>query len=403
MNESLHSLEGKSVKTSSLNVTDEAHIENIIQGGKYARAFGIITIVLFIGILLSFLVNFGVSAYLGTEDLVDSYFDGEEHPSILLSGFSNTFYLSKKVQSNIIKLDYDLFGRLPTSEVILGEDEFLFPVSNDSNVYNYVADYLGENKPNGTELDLYYHEISRLTKNYKFHDTQVYFIVIPNSQTVYSELMPEYMGEISNNTRLKTISRYLKKRGVTNFLDLTDALILAKDQGYLYNNTEDSLNSRGAYFAYLATLDLLPYEIRNEISPITLENDDLVKHTVSGKELARLALLEDRIKNKTVSLSTDFVQKYQIFLKYDDYEMATVKMQYKNELPAYPRVLLHFSSDWDRIIMTDYFSNTFATTMYSLSPAPTIEVLNKGPAYFFCFIHEKDLVKLTDGSLMPIE
>ena len=179
MNESLHSLEGKSVKTSSLNVSDEAHIENIIQGGKYARAFGIITIVLFIGILLSFLVNFGVSAYLGTEDLVDSYFDGEEHPSILLSGFSNTFYLSKKVQSNIIKLDYDLFGRLPTSEVILGEDEFLFPVSNDSNGYNYVADYLGENKPNGTELDLYYHEISRLTKNYKFHDTQVYFIVIP--------------------------------------------------------------------------------------------------------------------------------------------------------------------------------------------------------------------------------
>ena len=384
-----------------LNIPSEAHIENIIPDGKHARAFGVITIVLFIGILLSFLVNFGVSAYLGTEELVDDYFDGEKHPGIFLKEFSNTFYLSKEVQSNVKKIDYDLFGRLPTSDVLLGEGEFLFPVYDEESGYSYVADYLGESKPNGTELDLYYNGIVALTKAYEKYDTEVFFIIIPNSQTVYSDKMPEFMGNISGDTRLKITSRYLRKRVVNNYLDLTEALIAAKEHGELYNNTEDSLNSRGAYYAYLAALEMLPKNVREEITAVNLSESDFVKHTTAGKELARLASLEDKIKNRTVSLSSDFVQKYEILLRFDNYEMSSPKMQYKNDLPSHPRVLLQYSSDWDRIIMTDYFSNTFGTAIYNLSSSPTKEMLNKDPAYVFCFIHEKDLGMLTDGSLMP--
>ena len=388
-------------KESLINVTDEAHIEKIIPGGKYSRAFGIITIVLFIGILLSFLVNFGVSAYLGTEELVNSYFDGEEHPDIILSDFSNTFYLSKEIQNNIIKVDYDLFGRLPTSDVILGSDEFLFPTYDEANDYSYVADYLGAYKPNGTELDIYLNAINDLTKEYKKYGATPYFIVIPNTQTIYSDKMPEYMGGISNNTRLKSITRYFQKRGVINFIDLTDALISAKDKGELYNNTENSLNSRGAYFAYLSITKNLPKDVRDEITEVELTDKDFVKHNTDGKHLARIVSLQNKIKNRTVSLSADFVQKYQTFLKSDDYEMTTVKIQYKNEVAAYPKVLLQFSDDWDRIIMTDYFSNTFATTMYSIAPRVTKEMLNKDPHYVFFFIHENELHKFIDGSLMP--
>lgn len=384
-----------------LNTPKEAHIENIIPDGKHARAFGVITIVLFIGILLSFLVNFGVSAYLGTEELVDSYFDGEKHPGIFLADFSNTFYLSQKVQSNVKKIDYSLFGRLPTSDVLLGDDEFLFPVYDERTGYSYVADYLGASRPSGTELDLYYNGITSLTAEYEKRDIKVFFIIIPNSQTVYSERMPEYMGDISGDTRLKLTTRYLGKRGVTNYLDLTDALIAAKGEGELYNNTEDSLNSRGAYVAYRAAIEHLPDEVLAEIAAVELRENDFVKHTTAGKELARIASLEGKIKNRTVSLSSDFVQKYDIHLKFDDYEMSSPKMQYKNDLPSYPRMLLQYSSDWDRIIMTDYFSNTFGTVIYNLSSAPTKEMLNKDPAYAFCFIHEKDLHLLADGSLMP--
>jgi hypothetical protein len=127
-----------------------------------------------------------------------------------------------------------------------------------------------------------------------------------------------------------------------------------------------------------------------------------VLHPTTGKELARIATLENVIKNRTVSLSTDFVQKYQVLLRYDTYEMAFAKMQYKNELPDQPRIAVQFSSDWDRIIMIDYFSNTFGTAIYrtSLDFNPQI-IMKTDPSYVICFIHERDLASIADGSMLP--
>lgn len=387
-----------------LNIGNESHIENILPVGKSSRALGVIIIVLFVGILLSFLVNIGVSAYLGSEELVDDYYDGEDHPNIIISDFADTFYLSKKIRGNIIKVDYKLFNRLPTSEVLLGDGEFLFPTVDEETGYNYVADYFGELKPTDIELNRYFNGISELTEEYREHGTEVYFIIIPNSQTVYPELMPDYMGNISENTRLKTVTRYLGKRAVQNYLDLTDALSNAKENGELYNNTEDSLNSRGAYYAYRAVINKLPSFIRKEITPVELNAGDLVHHTTAGKVLARKTSLENEIKNRTVSLSTDFVQKYQIYLSFEDYEydMAYAKRNYKDELPTMPRIQFQFSSEWDKIIMIDYFSNTFGNTIYRTSPELNPTVIGKtDPAYVICFIHEKDLHMLADGSLLP--
>ena len=387
-----------------LNIGNESHIENILPVGKSSRALGVIIIVLFVGILLSFLVNIGVSAYLGSEELVEDYYDGEDHPNIIISDFADTFYLSKKIRGNIIKVDYKLFNRLPTSEVLLGDGEFLFPTVDEETGYNYVADYFGELKPTDIELNRYFNGISELTEEYREHGTEVYFIIIPNSQTVYPELMPDYMGNISENTRLKTVTRYLGKRAVQNYLDLTDALSNAKENGELYNNTEDSLNSRGAYYAYRAVINKLPSFIRKEITPVELNAGDLVHHTTAGKVLARKTSLENEIKNRTVSLSTDFVQKYQIYLSFEDYEydMAYAKRNYKDELPTMPRIQFQFSSEWDKIIMIDYFSNTFGNTIYRTSPELNPTVIGKtDPAYVICFIHEKDLHMLADGSLLP--
>ncbi len=387
---------------SVLNVDNDSHIENILPGGKSARALGVIIIVLFVGILLSFLVNFGVSAYLGTVEKADSYFDGDEHPGILLPQFTDAFYLSESIRQNIIHVDYYLFGRLHTDEVLLGNDRFLFPTYDEENDYNYVADYIGELDLSSEELNRYYEGLNAITKAYEEYGAECYFVIIPNAQTVYSEKMPEFMGEISESTRLRSVSSYFARRGVTNYLDLTNTLTAAKVHGELYNNTEDSLGSRGAYYAYLATLDMLPEESKKDALTVELNEGDLVRHTTMGKELARKASLEDVIKNRTVSLSTDFVQKYQILLRYETYDMAFTKLEYKDELPSHPKMQFAFSSDWDRIIMIDYFSNTFGTTIYRNSTNFNGDVLKKNdPAYVIIFLHERDLGKLADGSMLP--
>ena len=385
-----------------INTVSDCHIEAVLLANKHSRALGVIIIVLFVGILLSFLLNFGISAYLGTAELADDYFDGEAHDGIVLSKFANAFYLSSSVRKNITYVDYYLFGKIPTNEVILGDDEFLFPTYDAENNYNYVADYYGELKPEASELALYYQGILDITEAYDNLGVKCYVVVIPNAQTVYSEKMPEFMGNISKNTRLASINDYFARRGVSNYLDLSGHLIRSKKYGELYNNTEDSLNSRGAYYAYLAVLDMLPSEVQRSIDPIKLNDDDLVLHSTNGKVLARTATLESVIKNRTVSLSTDFVQKYQILLRFDNYDMAFAKMLYRDELPELPRIEFSFSSEWDRIIMIEYFSNTFGTTIYRTSLDFDESVIKKAyPSVHVIFLNEKNIYKLADGSLLP--
>lgn len=392
----------KPTQASALNVGPDGHIENILLGGKSARSLGVVIIILFIGILLSFLVNFGVSAYLGTGDLADTYFDGDEHPGIVFSAFADNFYLSESIHRNIIRIDYYLFGRLHTDDVLLGYDEFLFPTYDDESVYNYLADYLGQAKPTPDELDAYYDAISRITALYADLGTECYFVIIPSSQTVYSDKMPDFLGDISKNTRLSAVSDYLASRGVDNFLDLTEHLVEAKSYGELYNNTEDSLNSRGAYYAYLALIDALPVAATENVPLISINDGDLVRHSTVGKVLARTAMLENVIKNRTVSLSTDFVQKYQILLRYEEYDMAFPKIEYKSEFYGTPRVAFCFADEWDRIIMIDYLSNTFGTTIYKNDLDFNGAVIDKtNPEYTVFFLHEKDLGRLIDGSMLP--
>lgn len=392
----------ETVAQTQINTVSDCHIEAVLLANKHSRALGVIIIVLFVGILLSFLLNFGISAYLGTAELADDYFDGEAHDGIVLSKFANAFYLSSSVRKNITYVDYYLFGKIPTNEVILGDDEFLFPTYDAENNYNYVADYYGELKPEASELALYYQGILDITKAYDNLGVKCYVVVIPNAQTVYSEKMPEFMGNISKNTRLASINDYFARRGVSNYLDLSGHLIRSKKYGELYNNTEDSLNSRGAYYAYLAVLDMLPSEVKRSIDPIKLNDDDLVLHSTNGKVLARKATLESVIKNRTVSLSTDFVQKYQILLRFDNYDMAFAKMLYRDELPELPRIEFSFSSEWDRIIMIEYFSNTFGTTIYRTSLDFDESVIKKAyPSVHVIFLNEKNIYKLADGSLLP--
>ncbi|MBR6577945.1 MAG: hypothetical protein IKK74_03280 [Clostridia bacterium] len=397
-----HEFDTTEAVDSSLNTTSDCHIEAVLLANKHSRALSVIIIVLFVGILLSFLLNFGISAYLGTGDTVEGYFDGEEHKDIVLSKFADTFYLSGTLRKTITHVDYYLFGRIPTNEVLLGDEKFLFPTYDEENSYNYVADYYGEMKPEPAKLELYYQGIRNITEAYEKLGVSCYFAVIPNAQTVYSERMPEFMGEPSKDTRLRTISGYFSKRGINNYIDLSDHLINSKGYGELYNNTEDSLNSRGAYYAYLAVLEKLPSDVKRMITPVVLNDEDLVQHSSTGKVLARAASLENVIKNKTVSLSTDFVQKYQILLSYDKYDMAFAKMQYRDDLPALPRIEFSFSSDWDRIIMIDYLSNTFGTAIYHNSLDFDADVINEAsPTIHVIFLNERNIYKLADGSLLP--
>ena len=93
-----------------------------------------------------------------------------------------------------------------------GEDEFLFPTYDEKNDYSYVADYLGELYLDSKSLNQYYLSVLDITKAYEELGVACYFVIIPNSQTVYPENMPDFMGHTSERTRLVSVTNYLARR-----------------------------------------------------------------------------------------------------------------------------------------------------------------------------------------------
>jgi hypothetical protein len=363
---------------------------------------GVVTIVLFIGILLSFSISFLLSMILGGEELCDEYFDGKTHDTIVFPAFCDQLFLSQSQRELITSFDYLIFNKMSTNDVMLGDDEFLFPIKDEGTDYNYIADYIGDYKLSVYELETYTNSITKITDAYKSLGKNCYFVIIPNSQTVYSDKMPDFFGEISPNTRLSMLTSYMSKKNIRNYLDLTDVLLEAKQYGELYNNTENSLNARGAYFAYLATLELFPESIRDNITPLKLMHGELVSYQTDGKQLAKASSLSKVIKNRSVSLSSDFLQMYTILERRELVEMAFAKPDYRDVLPSRPIIQFQFSTEWDRIIMIDYYSNTFGTTAYTTTPEYNRDVLDATKATsVVLFIHENELELLRDPSLLP--
>lgn len=360
----------------------------------------VVLIAVFVGFALTLGADFGVSAFTEPSGLTPDYYDGKEHHGIILKGFSDRFYRSRTARETITKLDFLLFGKLPGEDVILGKQGFLFEIRSDED-YDYIADYIGDYDPvdaEGTpELLRIADAMEREREKYLSHGVECVFAVIPNSQTVYDRMMPDFFGEISSSTRLCRLTEEMTARGLNGsaYTDLTGVLKSGARAGYVCNTTENSLNSRGAYEVCRRILDLLP-ESSLGPGPILPEKPEFVSRLTEGKELARRLGLGQLIPNVTVSLSTETPQRYSV----TDIVGALQVTRADDPLdPNGKAVLFKFSSDWDRVIMTDFLSGALACAGYTSNlkfDAAEMELLS--PSAVVIFLHENELsVLIRDG------
>lgn len=345
-----------------LNVRSDFTCEHVSAEGRIPHRLCVVLIVMFVGILLTMTIFFGISSLFGNMPVCDDYFDGEEHPDIVYESFSDVLYRNPELREIIVNYDYILFGNLPDENVIIGKDDFLFESVDKTTGYNYIADYIGYSQTDGDDGEI--RDIARgivaLQKQYADLGVTCVVAVIPNKQTVYGEKMPEFFGSISENTRLSRLSRYIKENGITGYADTTEALLAAKSRGVLYNNTEESVNTLGAYYVYREIIEQFPEAEREKLHVPERDELEFVSHVTDGKTLARQVGLEHIIRNRTVSLSTKFVQMYSVSPKAFYLQISRPLPEYADILEDTPTLIVSFTPDneWDRVLMTDYFSNS---------------------------------------------
>lgn len=374
---------------SPLGISDKTH----------GAPFGLCVVfaAFFVGFLLTLSVNFGASVVLGGSELLDDYYDGETHDGIVLSRFCDMLFLDPAVRNNIVRYDYLLFGNIPDNDIILGKDGFLFEIRDKEHDYDYIADYVGSNT---SEVRMIASDILSVIEMYRAEGIECTFTVIPNTQTVYYNKMPDYFSEISSNTRLSRLT-YLIESGsfpTVPYIDMTYALSMGRIYGRVYNNTENSLNSRGAYFVFYEIMNRLPDPVTDGNVRFDIADIEFVARLTAGKELARRVGLENDIRNTTVSLTHRFPQDYTVTDVRGQMIVTSRRESSDTEENACRPLLLKFTNDWDRVLLTDYFSNAVDTVGYSTEMGFVREEIESlRPAAVVIILHENELSLITDG------
>lgn len=362
---------------------------------KEKSFFHLLVAALFIGILLSFALFYLIcTAYEHDHDIAPTCLDGTViEGEDFLARFERAVYQNKQSLSRIRDCNYLLFRSINDPNVIAGDNDFLFEIHDTESDYSYLSDYLGESAFDEKELSAILSLLEHRKQSYAERGSQYLLVVLPNAQTVYSENMPAYMGDIEK-TRLDGLDEYLQANGFDSFLNMTDTLLDHKSRGLLYNTTENSLNSMGLYYTYRAVCEHLGDHFSIRVPMPT--HYDFYTHRTTGKSLSQQVGLGDTIPNLTVSLANTNIRGYETVYQ-NRYASKTVLNGEEHPLGALetPPILLQFPGTWEKLQCEPFFSNVFSAATYQSNWYDDPEVFAEAsPAVTVQFIYEYQLSAL---------
>ncbi len=352
---------------------------------KRNKAIDFLTVTLFFGILLSFMIYLGVDTlmqYEGNKTLDEG---GKN------SGFNSMFYDDEIIDSFVKSFDYRVFGRTSGPALIVGEDDWLFETKDTQNGYERLLDYIGGNQFDEQQLEKARNKIAEEKKYCADNGAEYLLVVVPDAITVCSDKVPVYLGEQSENTRRAQLNAYLAGASEAAFVDPTRQMIDASRELCAYNNTENSINAYGAYIIYDTVMKKLGEYGQRGVLPLAREDVEFFTRLTDGKSIAVRAGLDKTVKNRTVSLTDKMEYDYKVVSSGKGTTLTRMNTA-KNDV----RVIVECGDDWNRTQLTPYFSNTFYEVVYTTNGDGTRASLEKGGADIVIrLVHEGELYILT--------
>ncbi|MEO7325426.1 MAG: hypothetical protein ABIW82_11420 [Dokdonella sp.] len=183
-------------------------------------------------------------------------------------------------------LETSLFRRSTSNEVVLGSDGWLFYSGNHT-----LEQMRGADLFTSTALDRWIDSMETQRDWLAARGVPLLMVVVPNKERVYHEHLPTSAGALAPITRLTQIERRLIERQSTlHLLDLTDALVAAKDDGQMYARRDTHWSGLGAFVGYLEIMrhlqPLLP-----QLDPLRPEQMDAVAITYPAYDLDLMRML----------------------------------------------------------------------------------------------------------------
>ncbi len=120
-----------------------------------------------------------------------------------------------------------------------------------------------------------------------------YFVVAPDKQTIYPEMLPAALRERRGPSRLDQLEAYLQAHSDFRILDLRQPLLRAKDRDRLFCRTDSHWNERGAYLGYRSLMEAVSESFPG-LQPLPRSALQAGAMRTRGGDLARMLGLDDR-------------------------------------------------------------------------------------------------------------
>jgi hypothetical protein len=159
--------------------------------------------------------------------------------------------------------------------LVHGEDGWFYHFGDGT-----MRDHRGLDPFSPTEL-LHWQRVLEQRRNWlAAQGIEYLFVAVPDKQSVYPEHLPARIRRVRQQTRMDQLVARLRARSYVDVLDLRTALIPAKSEELVFEQTDTHWNAYGAHVAYAAILERLAarfpglrprplsdFEIRKSIGP----------------------------------------------------------------------------------------------------------------------------------------
>jgi alginate O-acetyltransferase complex protein AlgJ len=183
-------------------------------------------------------------------------------------------------------LDAKLFRHSANDDVVFGDDGWLFYAGNRT-----LEQMRGTDLFAPAALDRWIDFMEQQRDWLAARHVPLLIVVVPNKERVYHEHLPASAGALAPVTRLAQIRHRLAERGSTlHLLDLTDALVAAKDDGQIYARRDTHWSGLGAFVGYLEIMRRLQ-PLLPQLDPLRAEQMDNVAITYPAHDLDLMRML----------------------------------------------------------------------------------------------------------------
>ena len=162
--------------------------------------------------------------------------------------YQDHFGLREKLTKQYRSLKYTI-GDSPSPDVTIGKDGFLFLGTVKTGYNNFLdpmGDYRGINKYSPEDISLLVKHMNDLNNWLAQKGIKYVLVIAPNKETIYPEMLPNYIQKVNKESSHDQIVAALKKLNNFLIIDLRETLIAAKEKGSVYYKTDTHWNYYGA-------------------------------------------------------------------------------------------------------------------------------------------------------------